>query len=481
MSLKDKALTGFLWTFIDQFATKGISIVVQIILARLLLPEDFGLVAMVAVFLAVGNALVDSGMTQSLIRTKNPDEEDYSTVFFMNVIVSLFIYSCIYINSPIIADFYEEPRLINIIRVYSLSIIIKSFAGVQITHFTRLMDFKTQTLVQAPSLIVGGVVGVAMAYLDQGVWAIVGMKITQDLLSTIQYFIHSDWFPKLLFNKEKLKTHFDFGYKVTLASLLGAIFDESYNILIGKYFSSKILGFYNRAYTFQNIPSFLFSRSLSRVVFPTFSELQDDNKALKNALSKIMRQSMFLLTPIMVTLICIAEPLFRFVLTEKWLPAVPMFQILCVVGLFYPLRSYNIHVLRAKGFSGLILRITFFEKAITIIGIFIFIGMGVFPLLIFQAANTLLMLAINSYYSGKFINFSIKKQLVEITPVLALNLFLGSVFFYFISVQRHSFNDLLLIVVVPIMYFLLMISFAWILKLKEIDVAKELFMKFTKR
>ena len=236
MSLKKQAISGVFWTSIQQFSTQGIGFVVSIILARLLLPAEFGLIAMIGVFIGLGNALINSGLTQSLIRTEEPDEDDFSTVFYFNLLGSVVIYGLIYVLAPYISSFYNQPLLIAIIRVYAIVFIIDAFSAVQLTRLTQLMDFKTQMKVAVPSLIVSSLVGVFMAYDGYGVWSLVVAGLVKSTINSAQLWYWSKWRPLLRFSVEKLKTHFNYGVKLMLSSVLDIAFSQAYTIIIGRYF-----------------------------------------------------------------------------------------------------------------------------------------------------------------------------------------------------------------------------------------------------
>src|SRR5690606_23809355 len=254
MSLRKKALSGVFWTFTQQASVQFINFFVQIILARILMPEDFGLIAMLTVFISIGEMLMDGGMTTSLIRSKNPDQIDYSTVFVTNCLVSLGVYIVVFIFAPFISDFYNQKELTDILRVYALSFVIHSFVAVHVTKLTKEMDFKTQMRLQVPSTVVGAVVGVSLAYLGYGVWSLVWLNLTQITLVTIQTWVFIKWRPSLAFNRRRFKYHFNFGYKMTLSGLLDTIYKDGYRIVIGRFFSPTAVGFYNQAETMRLFP-----------------------------------------------------------------------------------------------------------------------------------------------------------------------------------------------------------------------------------
>lgn len=433
MGLKQKTIGGLIWTFSQQFSVQAINFVVQLVLARLLLPEDFGLIAMLSVFIAMGTSLVDSGLTSSLIRTKDADQKDYSTVFFMNLGASFLIYALLFVAAPLIADFFDQPALVAVIRVYTCTFIIRAFSQVQMTKLTKEMNFKLQMFIQIPSVVVAGIAGVIMAYQGMGVWSLVYMNIIQSGISTLQLWIRSGWWPSMVFDFKRLKKHFNFGYKLTLAGLLNTIFTNLYNIIIGKFFSAAQLGFYNRADTLRMFPVQNLATALNKVTYPMFSSIQDDDKKLKGAYKMLMQQVMFWLTPLMTLLIIIAEPLFRFVLTDKWLPAVPYFQWLCVAGLLYPLHAYNLNILNVKGRSDLFLKLEIIKKIIIAIGIVLAIPYGIYGLIYFQVISTVIAYFINTFYSGKLIGYPAMAQLYDILPTLVLAALVGILIWSFHS------------------------------------------------
>jgi len=478
MSLRAKSISGLLWTFSQQFSVKAINFVVQIILARILLPEDFGLIAMLSVFMAIGTTLMDSGLTSSLIRTKNPDETDYSTVFFMNLAGSIVVYMLLYISAPFIASFFKQPLLENIVRVYTLTFIIRAFSQVQDTRLTKAMNFKLQMTIQLPSIIIAGVFGVFFAYHGMGVWTLVWMSIIQTFLSSLQLWLRSGWTPKFIFDKRKLKYHFCFGYKLTLSALLNTIFTNLYNLVIGKYFSALQLGYYNRADTLRMFPVLNLSTALNKVTYPVFASIQDDNVKLRNAYRILMQQVLYWLVPIMAMLIILAEPLFRLILTEKWLPAVPYFQLLCLSGVLYPVHSYNLNILNVKGRSDLFLRLEVIKKIIIGAGIACAIPFGIYGLLYFQLISTVIAYFINTYYSGRMIKYGAGRQFIDIFPTIALAAIIGGIAWllqHYITSQ-FQMGDIATILLVGLIYVICYFSISIILRFPAFIEFKMLFL-----
>jgi O-antigen/teichoic acid export membrane protein len=315
MSLKQKALSGMFWTSIQQFSNQGISFVVSIVLSRILLPEQFGLIAMLGIFMGFGTILMESGLGQSLIRATDPDNEDYSTVFYFNLIGSFIVYAIVYFCAPLIADFYHQPQLESITRCYCLIFITNALSSIHYTRLTKQMLFKKELTITVPSLILSSIVGISMAYLDYGVWSLVVSGLTQSLAVALQMWIRSDWRPVFGFNKEKFKYHFHYGYKLTLSGMLENLFTNAYVIIIGKYFAPAQVGFYNRANALRQLPVGSISTVIDKVTFPLFAEVKNDDVRLKEIYRKIMQMILFFVAPILLIMAALSEPLFRFLFT----------------------------------------------------------------------------------------------------------------------------------------------------------------------
>ena len=428
--LKQKALSGVFWTAIQQFSTQGVSFLVSIILARILLPEEFGLIAMIAVFIGIGASLMDAGLGSSLIRTKNPTQEEYSTVFFFNLVGSILIYAVIFVSAPLIAHFYSQEILTDIIRWYAVIFVINAFSMIQTTRLTKMMDFKTQMKISLPSIIVGGCVGIFMAYKGYGVWSLVWMSIIQSTANTIQLWVFTKWKPTLVFDKVSFKYHFNYGYKLTISSVLDTIFVNALAIIIGKFFAPAQVGFYQRANSLKQFPVNNISAVLNKVTFPLFAEIKDDDVRLKNVYKKIMQLVIFLIAPTLLLLSVLGEPLFRFLFTEKWLPAVPYFQILCWNGILYPIHAYNLNILKVKGRSDLFLRLEIIKKIMIVVVIAVTLQFGIYGLLYGGLFISVIAFFINTHYTGKFLKYTAWQQIKDLIPIIFMA-FIVSVIVYF--------------------------------------------------
>lgn len=429
MSLKEAGLHGVFWTFGQQFGTQVIQFIVQIILARVLMPEEFGLIGMLAVFMALGDSLVDSGMSSSLIRIQDADDRDFSSVFFINITVSVLVYFVLVYNAPYLAMFFNQPILSDIVKVYCLTFIIRAVSSIQYVRLTILMDFKTQTILRLPALGISSVVGLILAYKGYGVWSLVYMQLAKVTLESILIWYQVKWRPSFVLDWKRLKRHFNFGYKLMLSGIIDTVYSNIYHIIIGKNFTSAQLGFYTRAQSMRQLPVSNISYALNQVTYPLFSSVQDDNIRLKNVYKRLMQQVLFWIAPILVIAGVLGEPLFRFLMTEKWLPAVSYFQILCLGGIMYPLHTYNLNILNVKGRSDLFLKLEIVKKALITIGLFITIPFGIYGLLWMQFVLSILAFFINTTFSGKMINYTLLEQLEDILPILGLAGLIGIIVF----------------------------------------------------
>jgi O-antigen/teichoic acid export membrane protein len=469
MSLKNQALSGMFWSSMQLFGTQGIGFVVSIILARLLLPAEFGLIAMLGIFIGLGTALINSGLTQSLIRTQNLDEDDFSTVFFFNLLGSIIIYGIIFLVAPLIAAFYKQELLTMIVRIYCLTFIINAFSAIQNTRLTKIMDFKTQMKVTVPSLIMGSAVGITMAYNGYGVWSLVWSGIIQSLAATMQLWYWSKWRPLWIFNWAKFKYHFHYGIKLMLSGVLNIIFTNAYTIIIGKFFAPAQVGFYNRADTLQMLPVGNISSIITKVSFPLFSTIQNDNIRLKSVYKRIMQMVLFLVAPTLILMAVLAEPLFRLLFTEKWLPAVPYFQILCFNGILYPIHSYNLQILNVKGRSDLFLKLEVVKKIMAVVVILISFRFGIFGLLYGSVIMSILAFFINTHYSGMFLKYTAWEQTTDLLPIIGLSLFIGAVVYFFDHLlTTNFFNDFSRLVAGGLVGGLLFLIAAYLFKMSSL-------------
>nr|WP_199156603.1 lipopolysaccharide biosynthesis protein [Pedobacter sp. ASV2] len=476
MSLRKQALSGLIWTYCQQFAGQLVTFLVSLVLARILLPEDFGLIGMLAIFIGIGTVLFEGGLTSSLIRTKNLNQDDYSTVFYFNLACSILIYGLIFIGAPYIAKFYYQPQLTKITQVYGLTFIISAFGTVQNTILTKELKFKRQAFITFPALFLSSLVGILMAYLNYGVWSLVISAIVNTSLVSLFLWISSDWRPKLTFNKTKFHQHFHYGYKLTISGILDIIFTNIYQLVIGRYYSASQVGYYARSNSLMMLPIGNVSGALNRVIFPIFSKIQDNIPKLKEAYKKVMMLVLFIIAPIIVLMGVLADPLVRFLFTDKWLKMVPIFQIICLSGILYPIHLYNLIILQVKGRSDLFLRLEIFKKILVVIALPISMYFGFYTLLWGQLICSFLALFINTYYAGKMLKYTMFSQLKDLLPIFLFTIVMGILVFFLDNILLNKSYFLRLIVCSSIggaCY----VSLAWLFKFESINDIKNLIIK----
>lgn len=338
-SLKNKTIRGVGWSFVDNIASSGITFLVGLVLARLLTPAEYGIMAMIAIFIAVSNSVIDSGFSNALIRKLHIERIDYNTVFYFNLVVSVVLYILLFLFSPAISIFFKEPVLVEVTRVIGWILIINALAIIPRTQFVRAVDFKTQTKVSLISSISSGVVGIGMAVSGLGVWSLVGQQLSRQFLNTFFLWIYSRWHPVWEFSMKSFKELFGFGSKLLLSGLLDTIYKNIYYIVIGRFYTSAQLGQYTRAEQFNTIFSSNLTSVVQRVSYPVLSSIQEEPERLREAYRRVIKSTMLVAFACMLGLAAIAKPLIIILIGEKWLPAVAFLQIICFSGMLFPLHA----------------------------------------------------------------------------------------------------------------------------------------------
>ncbi len=446
MSLVVKSVSGTIWTLLDIIFNKAIYFIATLVLARLLGPSEFGLIGMIMVFFTIGTALVDSGLSVSLVRTPNLDDVEYSTIFYMNLAMSLIAYLFVFLLAPFVADFYTQPILKSLIRIYCLGFIITALRMIAQAKLVIEMNFKKIAILNIPGNIIGLFVGVWMAINGFRVWSIVGLYLSTQIAATLMYWIFIKWRPKLIFSVEKMKHHWSFGYKLMISAQLNTVFDNIYNILIGKLYSVQSLGYYERAYTLNNYPVSILSGIISKVSLPLLSQISEDKQRTLKVYRKILMLSFFISAPLMLGALVLAKPLFILFLGEQWLPAVPFFQILCLAYMLYPIHSLNINILSVYGKSNLFLKLEIIKKVMVVVLVLVTVNFGIYGLVLSSVIASVAALFINTYYSGGLILYYTKDQLKDILPTLIISIFMAIVM-YFVSVFLADYVSIVQIIV----------------------------------
>ena len=423
MSLKQKTINGLSWSFLDNFTNQGITFLVGVVIARLVDPAEFGVVGMITLFIAVSSAFVDSGFNSALIRKKDATEIDYNTVFYFNLITSVFFYLILYLISPYVAVFFEEPRLVLILRILSLNLIFGAFSIVQSVLLAKKIDFKKQAKISVCCSILSGIIGIVCAYQGMGVWSLVWRMVAGSFFSMFFLWIWGTWRPRMLFSWLSFKELFGFGSKLLLSALLNTVFNYIYYPIIGKCFSPATLGFYTRAQNYCGLFSSTLTSNIQRVTYPVLASVQDDMVLLKSAYKKMVKCTMLLTFTLMMLLAAIAKPLIVILIGDIWLPTVPFLQLMCFSAMLFPLHAMNLNAINVKGRSDLFLKLEIIKKIIAIPIIFVGIYWGVEALLIGHIFTSVIAYFLNSYYSADLIDYPTKEQIKDILPSFTIALF----------------------------------------------------------
>lgn len=420
-----KVLSGFFWRFAERCGAQGVSFIVSIVLARLLEPEIYGTIALITVFTSVLQVFVDSGMANALIQKKAADETDFSTVFFFNVIACCILYLVMYIAAPFIAEFYGKKEMTAVIRVLSLTLIISGVKNIQQAYVSRNMLFKMFFFSTLCGTVGAAVIGIAMAYLGFGVWALVIQQIFNAFLDTAILWITVKWRPQRIFSMEKLKGLFSYGWKLLVSGLLDTTYNNARQLIIGKMYSSSDLAYYNRGRQFPNFIVSNVNSSIDSVLFPVMSSVQDDLEAVKQMTRKSIKTSVYVMAPLMMGLAFMAETVVRLVLTDKWLECVPFLRIFCITFMFYPIHTANLNAINAMGRSDLFLRLEIIKKAVGVALLLSTMRFGVMAMAYSMLVSSITSQIINSWPNRKLLHYGYIEQLKDIMPSILLAVFMG--------------------------------------------------------
>lgn len=419
-SLKHKTVSGLLWSFIDNFAKLGITFFIGIVLARLLTPAEFGLIGMTTIFIAVAQSFIDSGFKQALIRKQDCTPVDFSTVFYFNLLVSFGAYILLFLFADIIGQFFSEPQLPPIIRVLGLVLIFNGLSIVQGARLTREINFKLQTNISVISSLVSGTIGISMALAGYGVWSLVATTLSGSIMNTLLLWLLNDWRPSLMFSVESFRGMFSFGSRLLVSGLLDTIFNNIYLLVIGRYFSASALGYYTRADAFKNIPSQNITGVVQRVSYPVLSTLQNDILRLRSAYRKVIKSTMFITFVLMLGMVAVARPMILTLIGEQWEDSIVYLQLLCFVGIFYPLQAINLNMLKVQGRSDLFLKLEVIKKLLAVPIVIVGVFYGIKIMIVGMIFNSFIAYYLNSYWSGKYIGYSMSQQIKDISPSFLL-------------------------------------------------------------
>lgn len=429
-SLKSTTLKGVFWSGIDNVTQYGVSFGVSIVLARLLSPDDYGLIGIVAIFTAICSSFIYAGFGTALIRKKDATDEDYNTVFFVNFGTSIFLYAVTFLISPFIAVFFARPELISLTRVSALGLIIGALALVQQTILTKKIDFKTQTKITLIASILSGVIGISMALIGFGVWALVFQGLVSNAVRTIFLWLYNNWRPKFFFSSKSFQELFGFGWKMMLSGLLDTVWKQLYQVVVGKFYNPATLGQYTRAKGYSELFSSNLTSVIQRVTYPVLSNIQDEKERMVVAYRRILKLSMFISAIAMFFLGAISEPLLYCMIGPKWHEASIYLPLICISASTYPLHALNLNMLEIQGRSDLFLGLEIIKKIIGIGPFLVGAFVGIIPMLYTNLLMTFIAFLLNSHYSGKMIGYNSWMQLKDVAPSYSMAFVVGmSVYF----------------------------------------------------
>ncbi|EID32301.1 polysaccharide biosynthesis protein [Prevotella sp. oral taxon 306 str. F0472] len=424
-TLKQATTKGLFWSSVERFSNQGVQFVFSIILARLLSPSDYGIIAMVTIFFAVAQSFVDSGFSNALVRKTDRVEEDLSTCFYFNIGVGIIAYIVLFLIAPLVANFYNQPILSPIIRITGLGVILNSLCVVQQALFTIKIDFKSQAKITLSATVISGIVGILLAYQGYGIWALVWQGVASSIVRMGLLWLMSKWRPRTGFSKSSFNYLFGYGSKLLASGLLDTIYNNIYPIVIGKFYNPAQLGNYSRALGWAQLPSANITSILQRVTFPVLSAIQDDSLRLQNSYRRLLKLSAFIVFPLMMGLASMASPLIRVILTAKWDGCVLYLQILCFALMLYPIHAINLNLLQVKGRSDIFLRLEIIKKIIGVVILIITIPLGITAMCLGMVFSSIICLIVNTYYTSRFIDVGLLTQLKDLRIILINSLVMG--------------------------------------------------------
>lgn len=477
-SMKQQTIAGFLWRYAERCGAQGIQFLVSIVLARLLSPSDYGIIGIITVFIALANVFISCGFGQALIQKKDADETDFSSVFYFNIAMALILYMVMFFSAPAIAHFYNNDILTPVIRVLSITLVIGGVNGVQQAYVQKTMQFKRFFWATLGGTIISAVVGIAFAYKGLGVWALVAQQLTNQMIDTVILWITVKWRPILRFSVKKMKRLFAYGWKLLCSSLLDVGYNNMYSLIIGKFYSSADLGFYNRGKQFPILIIDNINSSINSVLFPVLAKVQDEKEKLKAMMRRSMTTSIFIIFPCMAGLAAIAEPLVKILLTDKWLPAVPFIRFCCFTYAFWPVHTANLQAIKAIGRSDIFLKLEIAKKVLGIITLCVTLPFGLTVMMWGRCVSTIIGTFINAYPNKKLLGYSYMEQVKDMMPTMVLSVLMACIVW---SLSLLNINAVAIMLLQVFIGSILYVFGAKLLKLEcfeyVLNMVKEVFRK----
>ncbi len=420
--IKNIFIKNFLWKFFERIGVQLIQFIIQVVLARLLLPEQFGTVAILNVFILIATAMIQYGFSTALVQKKSADETDYSSVFYVNVLIAAVMYIILFFSAPILSIFYEDPQLTILLRVQSVILFLGAASSVQNSWLTKKMNFKCSCLINLGAIIAQGIVGIFLAINSYGAWSLVWAQIANSATLVLLGFVFVEWRPTLKFSYNKVRVLFNFGRNILLATLIETVFSNIYSLVIGKVYTKEALGYYNRGQSIPNMLVTTINGAIQGVLFPVLSQFQDDRMRIKSMMKRSIKTSSYLVFPVMAGIVAVAPTLIPLLLTEKWNPCIPFLQLSCIAMAFYPIHTANLQAISAVGRSDLYLKIEVIKKIVLVLALISTIKISLSAVMIGSVVASGICTIINAWPNKKLFDYSIVEQLKDILPSLILSI-----------------------------------------------------------
>lgn len=475
-SLRAKTISSMIWVALQRFGTMALSFIANLVLANLLTPNDFGCIGLLAIFIALSQTFIDGGFGAALIQKDQPTQDDFSTIFFWNIGLSLILYGTIYLCAPLVAGFYEMPILTNLLRVQAIILIINAFAVVPRSLLRKRLQFNSLAIIDLLSAAVGISIGIILAFKEWGVWSLIAYQLSTVLCQITGLWIASQWKPSLTFNTQSFKSLFKYGGFLLMSDLLNTFCDNIQGLVIGKRFSATTMGYYSQAKKLEEMPTTSIAYVVSQVAFPVFSNIKDDQSSLSVAHRQCIHAANFINIPLMLLLIVIAEPLVLFLYTDKWIEAVPFFQILCVSGLVNSLQSINYHLYVAKGHSKSMFKWNILKRVISVTLIFCGAAINIEGLLWGMVIGFWVTFIINASLAGKVTGYALSQQLRDLVPILLVSSIACGVS-YLAGISTITWHYLAMMALQIISFGVTFIVLSFLFKLQGFNIYKDIVKK----
>lgn len=470
-SSRGKVISSLFWKFAERIGAQGVNLIVSIVLARILAPEEYGIIALVTIFITISNVLIENGFGTALIQKKDADDLDFSSVFYCNIVISVVLYITIFLIAPLISRFYAIEQLTPVLRVLGISVLIAALKSVQHAYVARKMIFKKFFICTLLGTISSAFIGIWMAYNGYGVWALVTQQLANTIIDTIMLWTTVKWRPIWDFSFDRLKSLFKFGWKMLCSGLIDTIYNELYGLTIGKIYNSEQLAYYNRANQFPKIITVNIDGSISSVMLPALSNEQDNKEKVKSMVRRAIKTSSFLLFPMMIGLAVVAEPLIKIILTDKWLPAVPLLQLLCFSYALWPIHTINLQAISAMGRSDIFLRLEIIKKVIGIIALLISCPFGITTMVVMKIITSIISTFINSHPNKKLLNYTYLDQMKDIVPALLASFAMGAIVYIISFIRINIIVRLIIQIVIGILSY---ITLSYLFKLESLTYIIEM-------